>query len=523
MVSDVDAVVVGAGPNGLVAANVLADAGWSVLVVEAAAAPGGSVRTAEVTAPGYRNDLYSAFYPLGAASPALARLELEHHGLRWARSPAVLANTLPGGRAVLLEPDADATAAALDADAAGDGERWHELLAPFEQARGPLLDALLGPFPPVRAGARLGVRLRAGGLRDFGRLALLPARQLATEQFRGEAGRALVAGCAAHADLAPEGAGSGLLAWLLLCLGQTVGFPVPAGGAQALTDALVDRLTSRGGRVECGVEVATIEVRNGRAVGVRDAGGRSIGAARAVLADVDAGALYHRLLPPALVPAALQRALDRRVLGPGTVKVDWALDGPIPWKAPGVARSACVHVVDSMDEVTTAAAELATGRVPERPPVLLGQMTTADPTRSPAGTEAVWAYLHVPNGWAGPLDEIVDLLEQRVEDHAPGFRDVVIARHAAGPSELAAANANLVGGDLSAGSVHLHQQLLWRPVPGLGRHETPVAGLFLASASTHPGPGVHGACGANAARAALLATRPGGRTISALLRRALPR
>jgi phytoene dehydrogenase-like protein len=176
-----------------------------------------------------------------------------------------------------------------------------------------------------------------------------------------------------------------------------------------------------------------------------------------------------------------------------------------------------------MDEVTTAHAELATGRVPERPPLLLGQMTTADPSRSPAGTEVVWAYLHVPNGWAGPVDEVVDLLEQRVEDHAPGFRDTVVARHAAGPAELEAANANLVGGDLAAGSVNLHQQLLWRPVPGLARHETPVAGLFLASASTHPGPGVHGACGANAARGALLSDRPGGRTISALLRRALPR
>jgi phytoene dehydrogenase-like protein len=476
-----------------------------------------------VTAPGYRNDLYSAFYPLAAGSPALARLELEHHGLRWARSPAVVANTLPGGRAVVMDPDMDTTAATLDADAAGDGDRWRDLLAPFVRASDPLLEAVLGPFPPVRATARLGARLRARGLRDLGRLALLPARHLAAEQFRGEAGRALVAGCAAHADLAPEGAGSGLLAWLLLCLGQTVGFPAPEGGAQSLTDALVRRLTSLGGTVECGARVVAVEVRNGRAVGVRDAGGRSIGAARAVLADVDAAALYRRLLPPAVVPAGVLRGLDRRVRGPGTVKVDWALEAPIPWKAPGMGRAACVHVVDSMDEVTTAAAELATGRVPDQPPVILGQMATADPTRAPAGTEVVWAYLHVPNGWAGRLDDVVDLLERRVEDHAPGFCDVVVARHAAGPAQLEAANANLVGGDLASGSVHLHQQLVWRPVPGLARHETPVAGLFLASASSHPGPGVHGACGANAARAALLSARPGGAAVSRLLRRALPR
>jgi phytoene dehydrogenase-like protein len=239
-----------------------------------------------------------------------------------------------------------------------------------------------------------------------------------------------------------------------------------------------------------------------------------------VVADVDAGVLYRRLLATGHVPAALLADLDRRTPGPGTVKVDWALSSPIPWTSPGTSGAPCLHLLDGMDDVTVAAADLACGRVPRRPPVLFGQMGIADPSRSPAGTETAWAYVHVPNGWRGDAEAVADAIAARVEALAPGFGDSVLGRAVVGPAELEASNPNLVGGDVSGGSVHLHQQLVWRPTPGAARPETPVAGLFLASASIHPGPGVHGACGANAARAALLADRAVGRLAGRLLRRA---
>jgi phytoene dehydrogenase-like protein len=526
-------VVIGAGPNGLVAANALADAGWRVIVLEAAPTPGGAVRSDEVG--GLVADVCSGFYPLAVASPALTRLRLEEHGVIWRRAPAVLANPLPDGDAAVLFQDPEHTAAGLEAAHAGDGAGWRRLSSRFEVVSGPVLDGLCVPFPPVRAAARLVRTLGAGGAIRLARMATLSARRLGEEELSGPAGRLLLAGCAAHTDLMADAAGGGFYGWFLAMLGQRHGFPVPEGGAANLTAALVRRLEARGGVVECGRQVAAVLLHRGTATGVTDEAGRTVHARRAVLADVSApflyGALLHRWAPPCRLHDDLRRFQRDRA----TVKVDWALAGPVPWSHPGVRQAGTVHLADSVDELTRSWAELASGEVPARPFVVLGQPAVADPTRARSGAAAVWAYSDVPAVVRGdPFGRIsgrwddqelavfADRIEARVERHAPGFRSLVTARRVLGPAQLAALDANLESGSRNSGSAMLHQQLIWRPVPGLGRPETPVQRLYLASASAHPGGGVHGACGWNAAMAALRAQGWGGmrgKTVVAAQRR----
>lgn len=526
----VDAVVIGSGPNGLVAANLLADAGWSVTVLEAAPEPGGAVRTGEPVEPGFRHDLFSAFYPLAAVSPALARLRLEEHGLRWRRSPLVLAHPLPDGRCASLSTDVEATAAGLDAFAPGDGGTWRSMIDGWRRVADGVVDAVLGPAPPLAPLATVVRRLGPVGTVRLARHLVLPVRRMADERFDGPAPGLLLGGCALHTDLAPEAAGSGLFGWLLCCLGQQHGFPVPEGGAGALTAALVARLTARGGTVRCGERVVRVVVRRGRAVAVQTADGGTFDARRAVVADVAAPVLYRDLVGRRHVPAGVLDDLARFDWDTATVKVDWALDGPIPWTAPDARRAGTVHVADDFDNLTEAAAQVAMGRLPAKPFLVVGQPSTADPTRAPAGTEAAWAYAHVPqrprgdaagtlavDGTGSWVAGFADRVEARVEALAPGFRGLVRGRHVWSPADLEAADANLVGGAINGGTAHLHQQLLFRPVPGAGRPETPIAGLYLASASAHPGGGVHGAPGANAARAALL---PGSRARAVLAGRA---
>ncbi|MGI8523004.1 MAG: phytoene desaturase family protein [Nocardioides sp.] len=516
-----DAVVIGSGPNGLVAANRLVDAGWSVLVLEQQADVGGAVRSDREVHPDFVHDTFSAFYPLGAASPAIGDLGLEDHGLVWQHAPAVLGHPFPDGSWGLLHRDREITARLADEAHPGDGEAWLRLCAQWDAVGGPLVRGLLTPFPPVRPVPRGLVGLsRAGGL-GFLRTLLTPAAQLTEELFGGPGPRALLAGNAAHSDIPLDARGSGLLALVLTMLGQTVGFPVPRGGAGELAGALARRLVARGGEIRCDAAVDAISVRGGRAVGVHTASAGTVDVRRAVVACVTAPQLYGGLRPGLLraddVPARVRAGMRRFVLDPATVKVDWALDGPVPWAGAPPYAPGTVHVADDVADIVAALGQVTTGVVPANPFLLAGQMTTTDVTRSPAGTESLWAYTHVPQhargdaGDAGITGEwghddcqrMADRIQARFERLAPGFGSRVLARRVLGPRELEARNANLVGGAINGGTAQLRQQLVLRPVPGLGRAETGVRGLYLGSASAHPGGGVHGAAGLNAARAAL--------------------
>ncbi|GGM16692.1 phytoene desaturase family protein [Nakamurella endophytica] len=516
----VDAVVVGAGPNGLVAANALADAGWSVLLLEANPDVGGAVRHAEVTVPGFVSDLYSAFYPLAAASPVIRNLDLQDHGLTWVHAGDVLSHALPDGRSVVLSRDPQRTAASVEAFAPGDGQAWLGMFEQWRRIRDPLLDALFVPFPPVRAALSLLGRTRVRGALDLARLAMLPVRRLAQENFSGDGAALLLTGNAMHSDVPPESAGSGVMGWLLAMLGQDVGFPVPQGGAGNLAESLRRRLESRGGQVRTGARVDQVVVSGGRAVGVRCADGTAVRARHAVLADVAAPTLYRQLVGPGHLPGQFLADLDRFHWDNPTLKINWALSGPVPWRAEDARQAGTVHYGVDLDGFVDFAGDLTVGRVPRHPFVLFGQMTTTDPTRSPAGTESAWAYTHLPRqalerGDAGASPESADVLAahvDRVEEHletvAPGFRDRVLARDVQTPRDLSATDANLVHGAINSGTSYPHQQLVFRPTPGFGRPETPIPGLYLASASAHPGGGVHGACGWNAARAALHTAGP---------------
>jgi phytoene dehydrogenase-like protein len=524
-----DAIVIGAGQNGLVAANLLADRGWDVLVLEAEAEPGGAVRSAELTEPGFVHDVFSAFYPFAAASPAYRALDLEAHGLRWRHGDLAVAHPASDGTCAVLSRRLEDTMASLEAFAPGDGEAWRRLYALWERVGAHLVEALVTPMPPVRPGLRLAAALRSDLLR-FARFMALPLRRLADEEFRGAGGGRLLAGNASHADLSPEMPVSGAFGWLLTCLGQEHGFPTPEGGAGRLTEALVRRLRARGGSLRCGARVTRIDVRDGAATGVVIDGGDRVEARRAVLADVLAPALYRDLVGEDRLPPKLVADLARFQYDWATIKVDWALDGPIPWAAEPARRAGVVHVADDLGELTMAAAQVAAGLVPERPCLVMGQYAPVDETRSPPGTDTAWAYSQIPGtvrgdaggeGLAGAWDErdgdlFADRMERRIEALAPGFRDLIRSRHVLTPMAFECADPNLAFGSMHAGTTQLHQQAIFRPTPGFGRPETPIGRLYLASASAHPGGGVHGGPGAIAARAALGADvrrrlRPGGR------------
>lgn len=516
-----DAVIVGAGHNGLVAANILADNGWAVHVVEAQDRPGGAVRCSDVLGPGFTIDLFSAFYPFGAASPVLRSLDLPRYGLRWSHAPRVVANLFPDDRCVVLSRDLEETAASVESFGKGDGAAWRSLVAQWDEIGGPVMRALLSPFPPVRAGTAVLRGLRAAEALRLARFAVTPIRRLAQEMFTGDGAPMLLAGNAGHSDLSPAEPGSAIFGWLLCMLGQRVGFPVPIGGSERIIDALVKRLLERGGTLECGIPVQQILVRDGAAEGVRLGDGRRVLSSRGVLADVDAPTLFRDLVGLQHLPPRARSDLSRFQWDPGTLKLNWSLSEPVPWNAEGVHGAGTVHLGVDLDGMIDFQEALQRGRMPKHPFLVLGQMSTADPSRSPAGTETLWCYTHVPQALARDQDALaaqVNAVERVLERHAPGFRDLVLRRVIQMPADLEAADANLVNGAINGGSAKLHQELIFRPISGLGRPETPVRRLYLAGASAHPGGGVHGGPGANAARAALLHGRARTAVVSASVR-----
>jgi phytoene dehydrogenase-like protein len=465
---DYDAVVVGAGPNGLVGAITLAQAGWRVLVVEAKSRPGGGMRSEELTLPGVVHDVCSAIHPLAVGSPALRRLPLHEHGLEWVHPDIPLAHPLDGGRVALLHRSLEETAVGLGVDAPA----YERLMAPL--VRQDLVDGLLDPFNlPPRAPIPLA-RYGLAGIRS--------ADSLARSRFDTEEARALFAGNAAHSILslhAPVTAGYGLM---LAILGHLVGWPMARGGSGAISAALVSMLESLGGKVECDRPIRSLD---------------DLPSSRAVLLDLTPRQVIS--VVGDRLPARYRRRLEKFRYGPGVWKVDYALDGPTPWTNPECLRAATVHLGGSLAEIAEGEAMVQRGQHPDRPFVLFVQQTLFDSTRAPEGTQTAWAYCHTPNG--SELD-MTGHIEDQIERFAPGFRERVIARHVMGPAAMERHDANYIGGDINGGVADL-RQFVARPVLSPTPWETPVKGVYLCSSSTPPGGGVHGMCGYRAATTAL--------------------
>jgi len=466
-----NAVIVGSGPNGLAAAITLGRAGWDVTVLEACPTPGGGMRSAALTLPGYVHDVCSSIHPLGVASPFFRSLALEDSGLTWIHAPVPLAHPLDDGSAVVLHRSIDETAAGL----ADDGGAWRDLFGPLTAHGDSLLDALLAPPIPPRH-PFLMARFGLHGVRS--------ARDLARTSFRRREARALLAGLAAHAVIPLEAPGSASFALVLGMLGHTRGWPFPKGGSQAIADALGRRLTANGGRIVTGRRVESSE---------------DVAGADAVLFDITPRQLVT--IAGERLPASYRRRLEKFRYGPAAYKIDWALRGPIPWRAAACGRAATIHVGGTLEEIAASEHDAYHGRVNDRPFVLLTQPSRFDDTRAPAGGQTAWAYCHVPHG---STEDMTERIERQVERFAPGFREMILARHVMTPMDLEAYNANYVGGDIVGGSNDL-RQLLARPVLSLNPYATPIPGWYLCSASTPPGGGVHGMCGFHAAEAALRA------------------
>lgn len=495
------ALVIGAGPNGLVAAIRLAEAGREVTVLEAAEAPGGAVRTEELTLPGFRHDTFSSVYPAAAASPVFAGMPLERHGLNWIHPHACYAHPLPGGGAVALYRDTERTAASLDSVQRGDGERWRAFVEPLIDGFDAIRSTMLAGFPPLAGAWRLITGLGPLGAASFGLLVPTSAASLGSRLFDGAGSRAWLFGSAGHGDVPPTAAGSAIAVTYLNLMGHTVGWPSPAGGAQRLTDALVGYLRTLGGEIRTSAPVERVQAAGGRVSGVVTAGGERF-TAGTVIADV----MPHALVALAgdALPGTYTGLLRRYRYGPATVKVDWALDGPIPWQAAEVRGAGTVHVSGDEDELLGTIAETR-NRLPQQPFLLLGQQSLADPSRAPEGKHTAWAYTHGPRAgidWPRELDGHVERIEAQVERFAPGFRARILARHVMGPADLQRRDPNLVGGDVGGGSYRL-RQVIFRPIPGLSPYRTPLSGLYLGSAASFPGGAVHGVPGDAAARAAL--------------------
>lgn len=464
-----DVIVVGSGPNGLAAAVTLARAGLSVHVIEGAATPGGGCRTEELTLPGFRHDVCSAVHPLAAASPFFTGAGLAARGVRLLTPKIAFAHPLDGGRAAAVAGSVAETAGGLGPD----GGAYRRLLDPLVRDVDLTLPAILAPLRSFPGHPLAMAR--------FGLEGILPASLLA-RRFRTEEARALLAGVAAHAMLpltAPLTSGFGLV---LMTAAHSVGWPVAEGGSAAITDALVAELTSLGGQVETGRWVQSLD---------------SLPQARAVLLDVTPRQLIG--LAGGRLGAAHRVALQRFRYGPGVCKVDWALSGPVPWQAAACREAGTVHLGGAFEEVARSESDVATGRIPERPYCIVAQPGVVDPTRAPAGKQTLWAYCHVP---AGSTADMTGRIEAQIERFAPGFRDLILARAVRTAADMERYNPNYVGGDINGGAGTL-RQTIFRPTARWNPYRTPLRGVYLCSASTPPGGGVHGMCGAWAARTAL--------------------
>ncbi len=470
MAEQYDAIVIGSGPNGMAAAITLARAGKSVLVRESAATVGGSCRSAELTLPGFVHDVCSTVQALTVASPFMRSLPLREHGLELIHPLAPYAQPMDDGTAAIAERSIDDTAATLDVDA----EAYRRLMDPFLRDWEKLLPALLAPPSPFSRHPVAMVK--------FGMRALRSARSIVESCFKGEHAKALFGGAAAHAILPLEWAGTAAYGLVLGTSAHAGGWPVAKGGSQKLSDALAGYFQSLGGKIETGAPVASLD---------------ELPPTRAILCDVTPRQLIR--LAGDRLPAGYVSRLERFQYGPGAHKVDWALSGPIPWKNAAVARAGTVHLGGTFDELAAAERAPWEGRHAEKPYVLLVQASLFDDSRAPTGKHTAWAYCHVPNG--STLDA-TDRIEAQVERFAPGFRDLILAKSVMSTADLERHNPNLVGGDITGGAQVL-RQVLARPVFSINPYRTPAKGIYLCSASTPPGGGVHGMCGYHAARTAL--------------------
>jgi phytoene dehydrogenase-like protein len=461
------ACVVGAGPNGLAAAIVLAQAGLRVEVFEAEATAGGAARSMELTLPGFLHDFGSAVYPLGVSSPLFSRLPLEAHGLEWIRSPAPLAHPLDDGTAVMLERDLDNAAAHLSPD----GKSWRKLMAPFVEHWQELAPELLRPV--------LRIPRHPWLLARFGMNALLSAKTL-VRRFSSERTRALFAGLAAHSFLALDEPLSSAFGIVMAVPAHAVGWPIPRGGAQSIANALSGYLQTLGGKVITSSRVESLETLTDYEL---------------ILCDVTPRQLLA--LGGKRFSESYRRLLGKFRYGSGAFKVDYALSDPIPWKAAACRRAATVHLGGSFGEIAASEQAVRSGKCADRPFVLLAQPTLFDPSRAPQGKHTAWAYCHVPNG--ANLD-MLEKIEDQIERFAPGFRDTVLARRTSTPALLESMDSNLVGGDIGGGVLDL-RQMLFRPTRKL--YATSAKNIYICSASTPPGGSVHGMCGYHAAKMAL--------------------
>jgi phytoene dehydrogenase-like protein len=494
-----DAIVIGSGPNGLAAALTLAQAGWRVRVLEAQPRPGGALYSLETTLPGYVHDVGAAFFPFAHFSPAFRKFRLDEVGLQWRAGVFDSAHPAPDGTCVGIARDIDRTARSFGLDA--DAWRW---LAHWQADMGQrLADFLLAPLPDIGPALKLGI----GNLFRFACAGMSTAAGYSRRHFRTESARRVIPGLSLHVDLGPEDFSGAALGLVLALLAASSGFQVPVGGARSITYALLERLAQFDGQLELSTRVDKIIVRQHRAVAVRTSTHDEIPVAKAILADVGAPALYLKMLPDRWVSGWVRQSMRNFRYGWGTFKMDWALAGPVPWLSEEARQSAVVHAGDSIDDLIRFTNEARAGEVPSNPYLVIGQQSLLDATRAPAPGQTLWAYSRVPSqipgGWEAHKEWFADRIEERIEGLAPGFRALIRARAIFAPPDLERMDENLVGGDLGGGSAHFSHQLFWRPVFPYFRYRTPVKGVYLCSASAHPGAGVHGACGYNAAGVAL--------------------